>query len=277
MHKLYVIILYLCLLHIIATADLVKPDYEIKLFIDSAKVLESGSDTLQIHIKNFFNVQEQRQIAMQFLDSHLREFYGQGWVTRIRAMETKSYLELSYKYRIPVSDTILAALQKAQELGWDSSEKKYEYQIDWGYDKQTLSITKSVELAQAVPIQLPLPTDARSLTFQNMPGKLEKWGLKYLGIEEWAEKILLSAHIYGPVYGKRYIGAWNTSEYGTIKVYIEVWNIAGQYITEVSCKTSEYQQAANLHSYLKKVLAEQEWLLQEDILKTKMILDAYSR
>lgn len=271
-----IIFIYLLLINLANCADLVVPDYEIKLFADNLQVLEPDTDTLQADVQKFFNIQEQRCISMQFLDSNLQEMYQQGWIMRIRAMENKSKLELSYKYRIPVDTTILATLEKAKDLGWDSSETGYEYQVDWGYEKQTLSINKSKELSQQTPIQLPSPEQARSLSVQFMPGKLEKWGIQYLGTEDWAKNILLSAHIYGIVKGKRYIGVWNTTSYGGIKIYIEVWDIAGKYVTEISCKTKDYQQALWLHTQLKNILTEKSWLLKQDILKTKMILSAYA-
>ncbi len=266
----------LCLIFLIPVhADLVTPDYELKLFLDNSKVLQPNSMNLQAHVAKFFAIQDTISLDMQFLDTRKTDIYEQNWVVRIRSIENKPKLQISYKYRIPVTGTILAALQKAEELGWDSSETGYEYQVDWGYEKQTLSITKSVEKIEAA--QLPSSTEARKMATKYIPGKLEKWGERYLGIEDWAKEILATAHIFGPVHGERLIGQLNVPQYGNIKIYIEIWDIAGTYVTELSCKVADFSQAEKVHRNLVEILIQQGWLLPQDVLKTTMIFNAYAR
>ena len=63
--------------------------------------------------------------------------------------------------------------------------------------------------------------------------------------KDWAEDILNNAHVYGPVYGKRYIGSLYLSG-SNLKIYIEVWKIAGKIVTELSFKVASYEEALPL-------------------------------
>ena len=123
-------------------------------------------------------------------------------------------------------------------------------------------------------MELPQGQKARQVVIAELPGKLEKWGKVHFGIKNWAENILENAHIYGPVAGARHIGSWHISPQAPV-IYIEVWNIAGEVICELSFKVEEYGDAAVLHRSMQELLQQKGWLLPKDVLKTRLILESY--
>ena len=140
--KLVLVVLLFTITGSYAYGDLVTPNYEIKFYLDTSKVFKPGTQDLSPLVRDYFAVTREVQIVMEFLDAPSKTLYEKGWVVRIRNRQDKAKLDIAYKYRIPIT-TITAALVEAEKLGWDSEENDYEYQIDWGYSRQTLSLTRS--------------------------------------------------------------------------------------------------------------------------------------
>lgn len=245
--------------------------YEVKLFLKNDKVLKSGSEELNSSALYYFDIESKIKIVMEFLDAKDKELYSKRWIVRIRNREDKKKLEFTYKYRIKITSTIEEAFNQARKLGWDSGDVgKYKFEVDWGYNSQTLSISKKVKNIKLSGVdeeklELPSGKQARDSSIKYMPGKLEKWIKK-----GWSKDIIKNAHIYGVVKGKRYIGTWKSNE-----VNIEVWNIAGTIITEVSFKTGGYKAAKNLRDELIQEMKKQKWLEEKSVLKTYLILSSY--
>lgn len=76
---------------------------------------------------------------VQFLDKCSNEIYAVSWNLRIRQFETKPDFELTYKKRYNIEDgNIDAALIQANNDGFNAEDTKYDTQVEWGFEKQTL-------------------------------------------------------------------------------------------------------------------------------------------
>lgn len=253
------------------------PDYEVKVFLDPAEVLDSDKN-LKTSVKSYFNAPSSvNKLAVQFMDTDNLDINDYGWIVRIRKTEeyTDSEFELVYKKRYPVSNgDIAGALATAANEGFTASETNYEAQVDWGYQKQTLSITrkKIVEKGGYEGMELPTRKDSRSWAIAEAPGKYVNWVYN-----DWGTDMLEDVHKpYGPVKAKRSIGTWDGSE-----IYLEVWQILNEngtsfdYIVEASFKEDMYSIAASKKADLEDEMNLLGWLLPIDQLKTQLILERY--
>jgi hypothetical protein len=195
------------------------PNYEVKLFLDPAKVLDVEFKPTRAADRTLDLKSSNRKIAMQFLDVQPLQLNAEGWTVRARKFEGSDKLELSYKRRYPIAPAQLAeALAAAAAHGFDAREDDYAAQVEWGFAKQTLSFTRKIEFKAKGTGELDLPTveELRLLAVREIPGKLDRW--KAAG---WARDLLARAHLYGPVLGKRWAGDWqghalsNACENGT--------------------------------------------------------------
>lgn len=76
---------------------------------------------------------------------------------------------------------------------------------------------------------------------------------------------------------KVYDGAWESSDDASIEV-LPVVGASGtgtEYVIELSFKTDDYADAADLHDDAIAVAESHGWLYHGDILKTQLILDRY--
>lgn len=250
------------------------PDYEVKLLMSPSAVL--GSDNkLTSAVRTAFGMPETvTKMNVQFLDTDDQDIYTNGWTPRIRKTEGESDFELTYKKRFPITGgNIDAALTAANADGFDSSDTNYEAQVEWGYQKQTLSISRAKTASKSgySGMDLPSAKDSRKLLKDNAPGKFED----YL-YNNWGTDMLDDSRIYGPVLAKRSTGTWNG-----FKTYIEVWpilNAAGtgtEYVVEISFKTTSRTTASQKHDELITYLQSKGWFLPQDSLKTQLIMDRY--
>jgi hypothetical protein len=246
------------------------PNYEVKIYMDPSIVLNSNNRLNQDVLDYFDMPTNVTKMSVEYLDSKDLDLNNIGWNVRFRKMEDKDKFELTYKKRYAVENgDIDATLQKAAADGFDKSEADYEAQVDWGYEKQTLSFSnnKDVSISGYGGMDLPSKTDTIKNAVNKIPGKLNNSNGK---------DVLKNAHIYGPVEAKRSIGVFNQQ-----KFYIEVWKIkteAGNgydYVVEASFKTNDRSEAQEGHDKLIDVLKEKGWLLPKDQLKTQMILNRY--
>lgn len=252
------------------------PNYEVKLFLNPAVVLNSDNQ-LKSSVRNYFGMPETKEkMSIQYLDTDSKSLDSQGWSARVRKMEeyTDKEFELTYKKRYPVTNgDINAALILAAADGFDAGEDDYEAQVDWGYSKQTLSFSnkKDIEKSGYSGMDLLSKSDSIKELRDRAPGKFENWGS-----ENWGTDQLKNAHKYGPVDAKRWIGTWRG-----LKIYVEVWEILKEsgsgydYVVEASFKTDLYADAQSLKAQLETDLTSQGWFVAIDELKTQMILDRY--
>lgn len=257
-----------------ATVDPAVPDYEVKIFMDPSVVLNSNKELKSSILSNFNMPNSVTKMSVEFLDSTSLDLNNAGWVVRLRKTEGKDKFELNYKKRYSIlNGNIDGTLQSAASEGFDINENDYAAQIEWGYGKQTLSLSnvKEVSISGYNGMDLPSAKDARKAASDNVPGKLNN----YL-YSDWGKSILKDAHIYGSVDGKRSIGVWSG-----LKFYIEVWKIKNasgtgyEYVVEASFKTDSRSTASAKHDELIAYLNGKGWLLPLDKLKTQMILERY--
>ncbi|WP_219834810.1 hypothetical protein [Paenibacillus sp. R14(2021)] len=250
------------------------PDYEVKLLMNPSTVLGSDFKLTSTVLSTFAMPTTVTKMNVAFLDTNAKDIYNNGWSPRIRKTEGESDFELSYKKRYAITNNdINAALTQANNEGFDSGDTSYEAQVEWGYQKKTLSITrtKSGSKSGYSGMDLPSISDARSLMINNAPDKFNNW----LG-SNWGTTTLASSRYYGPVLAKRSVGTWSG-----MQLYIEVWpikNAAGtgtEYVVEASFKTTSQATASAKHDELITFLQSKGWFLAQDSLKTQLIMDRY--
>lgn len=250
------------------------PNYEIKFYLDSEQVLNSDNK-LKESVRDEFDMPDSvTKMRIQYLDTDDLELDEEGWTSRIRKKEDADNFELTYKKRYPVaSGDVESALAQAAADGFDEDENDYEAQIDWGYGKMTLSFSnnKSCDISGYDGMEMPDLQDSIDEAVDHAPGKFEDWLYN-----NWGTDKLEESRIYGYVKAKRYIGEWSDNE-----TYIEIWEILNEagtgyeYITEISFKADNYSYASQKREELRNLLQQRGWLINQDILKTNMILNRY--
>ncbi len=257
----------------IAASNMV-PDYEVKLLMNPNVVLDADHKLKSTVLSTFNMPTSVTKMNVLFMDTNAKDIYGNTWIARIRKTEGESDFELTYKKRYAIDNgNITEALYKANAEGFDSTEKNYEAQVEWGYQKKTLSISNSKTDSKAgySGMDLPSASDSRSLLKKNIPGKMDNW--LHSG---WGKSMLDSSRKYGPILAKRSVGTWSG-----LKLYIEVWPILNQagtgtdYIVEASFKTTSEATASAKHDELQAYLISRGWFVAEDSLKTQLIMDRY--
>ena len=250
------------------------PDYEVKLLLDPAKVLGSDHKLTPTVLSTFAMPTTVTKMNVQFLDTSTEEIYNTGWSPRLRKIEGVADFEATYKKRYAITGgDIDAALTTANNEGFDSDTTKYDAQIEWGYRKQTLSISRQKTASGSGYSGMDLPGTSRSRTFMinDAPDKFDDWLFN-----DWGTGALAVSRIFGPVLAKRSIGTWSG-----LKLYIEVWPIidaAGtgtEYIVEASFKTTSRTTASSKHDGLINFLQDKGWFLAQDSLKTQLIMERY--
>lgn len=250
------------------------PDYEMKFLLDSGKVLNDDYK-LDSEYRDFFDTGKKYEtVGVLYLETEDYDFSNEGWYNRIRIKEDSDKFDLTYKKRYSIENgDIEAALTKANEEGFDISDTNYEAQVDWGYNKMTLSLSnKKTEKNNGYDdMELPGRKDAIEIIKDNMPGKEKDWKEK-----NWGKDLIDDVKKCGPVYYSKYEG-----EIEGITVDIEVWPVytestdSTEYITEVSFKEDNYDEAASNRNKVMDALEDKGILKHEDSLKTQKILEAY--
>lgn len=256
--------------HADANAD---PTYEVKIDLTTAALDASHNPTSAV--KAAFGITGSAKArSYAYYDTDGQDLNGQGWDVRLRH-KSGSDFEESYKKRFPVvNGDIDAALDEANAAGFDSSDTNYDAEVDWGYANQTLSFSNEKSHSGSSYSGTSMPTGATGLGWlvNEIPGKLEDWNSK-----NWGKDTLQAARVHGPVTSKVYDGAWESSDDASIEV-LPVVGASGSgtdYVVELSLKTDDYADAAQLHQDAISVAQSHGWLYQGDILKTQLILDRY--
>lgn len=249
------------------------PSYEVKLLLDSTQVLDA-SQLLTPAILSEFNLSSPKQANVEYFDTNNLDLDGSGWSVRFRKKESKDNYELNYKKRYAIQNgDIGAALTLANSEGFDITDDNYEAEVDWGYGKQTLSISLDKKVSTSLNGALGLPSESvtRGLLLDKLPGKLKNWSSS-----NWGKTQLQNARTYGPVLTSKYEGSWNGLE-----VDVEIWPIrdaAGtgiEPLVEISFKTADYNTASTNRTALINSLNDKGWLIPADGLKTQLMLSRY--
>ncbi|KAF5261265.1 hypothetical protein FOXYS1_8051 [Fusarium oxysporum] len=250
-----------------------KPEYEVKLLLKPTAVLRLDKELQDTVLSTFHMSTSVTKQSIQFLDTDSKDIYAAGWSARIRKTENEDGLELTYKKRYAImGGDINAALTTANNDGFDAGDVKYEAQVEWGYQKQTLSISrkKVVEFTNS-EMDLPGESDSRAMLSDKAPDKFDK-----SQGDKWGTGMLEKSRIFGPVHAKRSVGKWEG-----MRLFIEVWPIGKRgsteidYIVEASFKTESRITASAMHDRFISFLQDKGWFLCKDSLKTQLIMDRY--
>ncbi|KAE9980115.1 hypothetical protein EG328_000480 [Venturia inaequalis] len=260
---------------LVQAASNLTPDYEVKILMDPSVVLGTDKKLNPTVLSTFAMPTSVTKLNVLFLDTDNKTIYGSGWSPRIRKMEGDNIFELTYKKRYDITNgDIDAALTQANKNGFDSADTIFEAQVEWGYQKQTLSISRerTANNTGYAEMQLPILSTGQRLMIKNAPDKFNNWNYK-----NWGTDQLSISRIYGSILAKRSIGTWS----GINKFYIEVWPIkdaAGtgtEYIVEASFKVKDRSTASSKHDELISFLKGKGWLKAQDSLKTSLIMQRY--
>ncbi|HDR6297441.1 hypothetical protein QCI44_19630 [Bacillus cereus group sp. RP37] len=269
----FVSIFFCCFLYNVKegfTASPMKPSFEVKLLLKPEQVLGYNKEMKQEVLEYFQAGTNYERIQVQFLDTENKNLSNEGWFARIRKKEFSKDFELTYKKRYPIQNGVIQdALEVAKKDGFDSKTDNYEAEVDWGFEKKTLSISnkKSYSAKGYGVLDLPNEQAAQNMLIEKLPGKMNKWLYT-----NWGEAMFKNSRIYGPVLMKRY-----TAQFENIKTNIEVWplsntgKIEDDFVIEVSFKTNEESIAKEQRELLMKSLEQKGWLLPKDSLKTELI------
>ena len=183
---------------------------------------------------------------------------------------------MTFKRRYPV-ETLDLARAVAIHDGFESGRTNdFKSEIEWGYEKQTLTFLSetNVEVTNQQGTALPTVSDARLASEKHMPEILRNWN----GSESPAT-IMSNACLYGPVSGTRWRGSHPDVD---DDISIEVWtlpmetSLAKELIVEISFKRKAYdEQAKGRREALMKLLEIHGWLLSKDVLKTQLIFERF--
>nr|WP_322903346.1 hypothetical protein [Paenibacillus sp. SGZ-1009] len=248
------------------------PTYEVKFVLKQAVLNADGTPTNEL--SSAFNLPSKPQkIAIEYFDTNNQKLNEAGWNVRLRKKENKTKYEMTYKKRYAIENgDIDAALDEANKDGFDANDTNYDAEVDWGYSKQTLSLSNDKDSkAPDSSASLPSAKKALELVIDNIPGKLENWKSS-----NWGKDKLKNSRVYGPIMASKYEGSWNG-----LDVDIEVWPIrkadgeGTEPVIEISFKADQYSDASKKRDQLMQALQNKGWLLPQDSLKTQLVLDRY--
>jgi hypothetical protein len=249
------------------------PTYEVKIDLTASALDSSHAPTAAV--RSAFGISGSASArSYEYFDTSALDLNAQGWDVRLRHKSGKDFEE-SYKKRFPVAGgDIDAALDEANDEGFDSSDTNYDAEVDWGYSKQTLSFSneKSHSGSGYSGTSMPSASTGLSWLVNEIPGKLEDWNY-----DNWGKDTLKASRAHGPVTSQVWGGAWESSGDASIEV-LPVRNATGtgtEYVVELSFKADDYADAADLHADAISVADAHGWLYHGDILKTQLILDRY--
>ena len=236
--------------------------FEVKLLLNSSKSLDSNNVPLK-NLQDLFAVKETNKRTVIYVEASDKSFNKGGWSNRIREKDGKKKIELTYKKRYAVDGTdIDSVFEKAVKDNPGFIDRGYEAQVDWGYGKMTLSFAMEVKIDKpAGGLRGFSEEDLLSAFMSNMPAEESEWKSS-AGIP--------SLRLAGPIDYIRYTGS-----YKDVEVNIEVWQIKGTVVTELSFDADTLATASTLRSEIIDILDKLGILLHQDSLKTQMILDAY--
>ena len=259
--------------------ELASPAVEVKVLLKPLQVLDTNARPNDA-LRKAFKISKEKSknpvmLRMQFLDGPKQDLRQNGWNIRFRKIQGQDYMELTFKRRYSVDTTLEAVLTNAADDGFtDSPANHYESELEWGYHKQTLTFSNEQRARDAEAQSLTMPSigEARHLVADKMPSELQQW--KGHG---GAKGILPEACLYGPVDGWRWHGSHAEID---DKIAIEVWALptpdqsSKEHIVEISFKKKKYDaQATVQRQKLLRFLKTKGWLMEEDVLKTKLVFE----
>ncbi|CAK9781790.1 hypothetical protein CC85DRAFT_281453 [Cutaneotrichosporon oleaginosum] len=259
-----------------AVSDLKTPvathGWEIKLGLDPNGALKGGRPTHELlHAFRLEDTPDTRSYS--YYDTEGHELNKAGWAIRLRHKDGKDF-EATYKKRYTVGPEGLdAALKLARDEGFDKSDTNYDAEVDWTFSKKTLSFTLKKEWPAKGHHGTTLPDDdtGRHMLLKYMPNKLHNWGKQH-----WGDKTMATTRQHGPVTSNVWKGNWART---LVKLEVlPVINAKGdghETIVELSFGAETEAEATSLRDKALSQMKSAGWLLDHDVLKTRIVLDRY--
>ena len=249
--------------------------YEVKFVLDE-KILDSNDKSkVNESFIQTFDLGKVTPIKVVYIDTEERTFLNEGWINRLRIKDGAKKFEYTFKKRYSVkAENLAAALELAKSDGLIGTTG-FEAEVDWSFDKMTLSYKFDADIPNDGFDELALPylSEALKTAGKNMPQtELNAKGKK------WGSKSLKNAKFIGPVVFRRYKGKLNGQ-----KIDVEVWPIENQktkettYFAELSFDAASYEEAKNTRQIIMEKLSELGVLKQESSLKTNAMYDAFTK
>jgi hypothetical protein len=250
-----------------------KANCEVKFLLDTKLVLNEDKTPTKAVVDFFKLSADLTDMNVQFVDTACKDIYNLGWSLRIRKATGDEKWEVTFKKRYPIEAGVDAALNKANSDGFNADAEGYEAQVEWGFTKQTLSVSyeKKASSGNSPGLELPDSMTSGAILVEKAPPKFKDWG----GVG-WGIGILGTTKVFGPVLAQRYVGEWDGNS-----VTVEIWPILNEarngieHIVEASFKAKKVTTAEPIRAKLNEKLSKEGWLLEKDSLKTQLIMDRY--
>ena len=241
---------------------------EVKYLLDPAKALDAEGKPTEEVLKALGWTGKVKNRGMQFLDVEGKLYNEAGWSNRVRIKQGDDEYDVTFKKRYAVENgDIAAALAKAEADGFVAGLDGYECELDWGWNKLTLSVATEESVAKVGYDDTVLPNleDSIAMVEGAMPDPVKAVAAD-----------ITKAVLCGPIYYPRYTG-----ELAGMELDIEICAIPNQktgeieYVFEVAFSTDTYEEAAAKRDEIAQILEATGYLLKEDGLKTNKILNAF--
>lgn len=241
---------------------------EVKYLLDPAKALDAEGKPTEEVLAALGWTGKVKNRGMQFLDVEGKLYNEAGWSNRVRIKQGDDEYDVTFKKRYAVENgDIAAALAKAEADGFVAGLDGYECELDWGWNKLTLSVATEESVAKVGYDDTVLPNleDSIAMVEATMPAEVKAVAAD-----------ITKAVLCGPIYYPRYTG-----ELAGMELDIEICAITNQktgeieYVFEVAFSADTYEEAAAKRDEIAQILEATGYLLKEDGLKTNKILNAY--
>lgn len=232
--------------------------YEVKVFADSGKVINKDR-----HIKNSIldllgSSDKDEDFKVMFLDNNDEILNSQNFSVRIRKSENDKNTELQYKKRYEIiNEDIQGAIKRAVDEGFSDAD----FEVEYGVNKKTLSVTKETSFISNISGDTSLPK--LKATYE--------YAKKFLPLEfSNSFSYIKVPKAIGPVKFERHEGL--IDDY---KIKIENWEINDKNIVEISTKVTSLDEAKSVQDSIIEKLKALEIYEPTEQLKTKMIFESY--
>ncbi|PFB73836.1 hypothetical protein CN286_28525 [Bacillus anthracis] len=243
--------------------------FEVKLLLDANQVL-TKENQLQLDQLDM-EIQEIEMFDILFLDTPNLTLYQNGWIIRGRLKPNKDEWELTFKYRIKLSQSeepsiaLEQALQAAASSGFDLSDPNYELELEWSEEQKTLSLSYKVN----IPIASPDRSEAwRDLIMQHAPQPLRLKEWERLDFSELVNQL----NVLGPIRAQKNKGNWHG-----LKTSVESWYITNGTIVEISLKAKGGEDAREKREQMKQQLKDKKLMIGQSFSKTQWALSRLIR
>ncbi|URJ50989.1 histidine phosphatase family protein [Paenibacillus polymyxa] len=238
--------------------------YEIKFLLDGNQVLTDEHE-LRVDLVHLDQAALQ-QLDIRFLDTSALDLYHAGWILRGRLKQNKDQWEITYKKRVDLFEgrNIEQAIKVLEESGFDLNDPSWSKEVDWSGEHQTLNLSYEVKVNVS---ELHHPDDWKAIFLKHAPDPLRR--------QQWGDlnftTMLAKTSLFGPITAHKYKGEW-----GGIQENVEVWNVAGSSIVEITTEATGSIAAQSSRDLMETLLQQQDLLpLQPGMSKTDWALNKF--